>query len=430
MKKNLLKVMLVATALTMGATSVSAQTWTFKGKTDVWAAEGITLNGGAQYDENANAVTTGGVTFTGTSGFVSTAKGIGFKATGSTSDENISIVVPAGYKATVTVYTASNRTVVGSFGETTQTYNASWAASTKEFNNAQGTADITLYLYCNQNPGGDQQNKAPFLEEIKLTDMSKVKSFPWTAKAVATIGGTKTTIKTYNSTTDIDEGSEYTVTVEKVIEFDGAFYELKDDAFAANVFGKTFKMGGEAGNHEFNYEALENCVFYGEVENIYTEGQAANKAENISSLSNGGGYSAMSSNGGFVKVTFSVPQDGAYDIFLGMNNTNDKDRGFNYAVDDAEVSETITVGSKSAYLQEIINQQLTAGEHTLTMNITYSLTPIFDYVLVTKSNETTAISGVQADSNAQQAIFNLQGQQVKQAQKGLYIIDGKKVMVK
>ena len=113
MKKKLLnsmRVLLVAALLGVG-TSAWAQitTWTFVGNTDVWAASGVTLNGGAQYDENANAVTTGGVTFTGTEGFVSTAKGIGFNATGSTTDENISIVVPAGYKASVSVLTSGNR---------------------------------------------------------------------------------------------------------------------------------------------------------------------------------------------------------------------------------------------------------------------------------------------------------------------------------
>ena len=384
MKKQLLRMMLVAVAMVFGASGVWAQTtWEFVGNTAVWGAEGVTLNGGAQYDENANVVATGGVTFTGTSGFVATAKGIGFNAVGSTEDENISIVVPAGYKATVSIYTSGNRTVVGSFNGATQTFNANWISSTKEFDNSEGAGDVTLYLYCNQNPGGDQQNKAPFLEKIVLMDMSSAKAYPWTANAVAMIDGVKTTIKTYGSETDIVEGSQYTVIVDKAIKFGDDYYGLNDAQFAENVFGAIFTMGDAAANYEFNYEKIENVAFYGEIEDIYTEGLRANRAPDAHLLSNDCGYFAMGSEG-YVKVTFSVPEDGTYDLALGMNNTNDKDRGFNYAIDDNDVSETITVKAGNAYVQYIMGQTLTAGEHTLTLNITYSLTPVFDYLLITQ----------------------------------------------
>lgn len=431
MKKNLLKSVLVAAVLTMSGANASAQTWEFVNNTAVWAAEGVVLNGGSQYDENAAAVTTGGVTFTGEKGFVSTAKGLGFNTTGSTENENISIVVPVGYKASVSVYTSNNRTVVAKLGETTQTFNANWASATKEFSNVEGSEDATLYLYCNQNAGGADQKKAPFLERIVLTDMSKISSYPWTVKAVANVGGTKTTIKTYNSTNDVDEGSEYTVIVEKVIKFEDKYYMLNDEQFAADVYGKAFTMGNAAAEIEVNYVELSDVVFYGEVEDIYVEGKNANKQENISVLSNGGGYSAMSSNGGYVKIGFSVPEDAAYKLELGMNNTNSRERGFNYAIDDNEVSETITVGNGKAYVQTIEEQSLVEGEHTMTLNITYSLTPIFDYLIVTKTGEYVG-TGIEAVNAAAEdaAIYNLQGVRVEKAVKGLYIVGGRKVIVK
>lgn len=388
MKKRFtfIKTLLVAVALTTGANVWAQTTWNFL---DTSAWNSATLNGGNQYDESASTVATGGVTFTGTSGFVSTAKGIGFKATGSTSNENISIVVPVGYKAAVSIYTSSNRTVVADFDGATQTYNAGWASTTKEFDNEKGTKDITLYLYCNQNPGGSEQNKAPFLEQIVLTDMTKVKVFPWSADAVATIGGTKTVLKTYNSTADVAEGSEYTIGVDKVLEYNGDFYALNDDAFKTNVFGVTYKMGSTAGAHEFNYEKVDGAVFFGEIEDIYKEGVKAVAHADNNVLSNGGGYSAMGTEG-HVTVTFNVPTAGVYNLILGMNNTNDKERGFNYSIDDAEVSATISVTKYSAYVHEIENEYLTAGEHTLTMNITYSLTPVFDYLLVTEGESTVS----------------------------------------
>lgn len=388
MKKfTTIKTLLVG-LLACAATSALAQkTWTFVGNTTVWGAEAVTLKGGAQYDENAGAVDEGGVIFTGTSGFVSTAKGIGFNATGSIDDENISIVVPKGYKATVSIYTSSNRTVVAHFGDADDvTFNTNWATSTKEFNNEEGTEAVTLYLYCNQNAGGSDQKKAPFVESIVLTDMSNVKSFPWTANAVATIDGAKTTLKTYNSSIDVAEGSEYTVVVDKVIKKDDVFYALKDEAFAPNVYCTTYTMGDAAGAHEFTYEKVEDAVFYGEVESIFKEGVRANKGEGISVLSNGGGYSAMGTEG-YVTLSFNVPETAIYKLELGMNNTNDKERGFNYSIDGADVSETITVNATTSYVQEITEQTLSKGDHTITMNITYSLTPIFDYLLITKTGD-------------------------------------------
>ena len=49
----------------------------------------------------------------------------------------------------------------------------------------------------------------------------------------------------------------------------------------------------------------------------------------------------------------------------------------------------------------------------------------------TVDGETTAIDGITAGENAEDgAVYNLQGQRVVKAQKGLYIKDGRKVMVK
>jgi len=378
------KVFILLTLLTLSGGSTWAQTtWDFL-DTATWGAEGVTLNGGAQLNTNGEAVSEGGVTFTGTSGFVSTALGIGFYSVGSVDDEHISLVVPAGYKASVTVYTSSNRTVVAHFGDADDvTFNAAWSSSTKEFDNAEGSAATTLILYCNQNAGGSNQKQAPFLQKIVLTDMSTVKSYPWTATAVATIDGAKTTLKTYRSQTDVVEGSAYTVVVDKAIEYDGSFYVLNDYAFVSDVYGVTYTMGDAAATYEYNYEKAGNVVFYGEAENIFKEGKLANKAEDIAVLSNGGGYSAMGTEG-HVTFTFSVPEDYTYTLALGMNNTNSRERGFNYSIDGADVSETITVPANTPYVQEITDLTLTAGEHTITLNITYSLTPVFDYILVSK----------------------------------------------
>ena len=381
-QKQLLRTLLAALCLLVGTSSVWADaTWTFKDNTAVWAGDGVTLSGGNQYDKDAKATPSGGVTFTGTSGFVSTAKGIGFKAVGSTSNENISIVVPAGYKATVSIFTSNNRTVVGDFGGITQTYNAAWATTTKEFDNKEGATPVTLYLYCNQNPGGDNQKQAPFLESITLTDVSSVEAHSWTANAVATINEVKTTIKTYSSTADIDEGSNYTIVVDKVIKYDGNYYELSDAAFSANVFGKSYTMGSSDAEYEYTYVKAADAVFYGEAEDIYSAGSGATKSTGSTLLSNGEGYYASGQNAEYVTLAFNVPTAGYYKISVGMNNTNSSNRGFNYSIDGADASETITVPANSPYVQDI-SYYLESGDHTLKLNKTYSLTPVFDYMFV------------------------------------------------
>ena len=426
MKKHLLRMWLVVLMAVIGIGAQAQTTWQFAGNTDMWGADGITLSGGAQYDENANVVTTGGVTFTGTSGFVATARGIGFYAVGTAADENISIVVPAGFKAQVSVYTSGNRTVKGELGETNQLFNAAWASTTKEFSNVDGTEDATLYLYCTQNPGGAEQNKAPFLEKIVLMDMTSVSSYPWEANAVANIGGTKTVLKTWASESDVAEGDQYTIIVDKAIEKDGAIYVLDDEQFDANIFGKTFTMGGAAATIEINYVLAENAVFFGEVEAIKTANGSS--LQNITStvLSNGAGHSVMKTDS-YITLTFTVPEDGVYSLSLGMNNTNDKSRGFNYVIDGAdEVSETISVNAGTAYVQEINDITLTSGEHTLTVNCTYSLTPVFDYLLVTKTGA-AEVTDVYTVAGAPESLFgatwepsNAAGDMTLNTETGLY----------
>ena len=382
MKRNYMKTLLMAAGLLVGVASALAQTttWTFVNNQSTWS--NATLNGGKQYNEQVTEVNAGGVTFTGTNGFVATAKGLGFNAIGSTNDENISIVVPVGYKAQVSIYTSNNRTVIGVFGETSTTYNASWASSTKEFDNANGASDVILYLYCNQNPGGNEQNKAPFLEEIKLINMANTSAYPWTANAVATINDTKTTLKVYSSTDDVMESSEYTINVDKAIKYGEDYYALNDNRFSSNIFSTTQTMGNEAATFDFNYEKISDVVFYGEVEDIYTSGARISKQENISALSNAEGI-ALQGDGGYLVLQFNVPEDGYYNFMLGMNNTNNRERGFNYAIDSTDVSETITVPAFTPYVHKINTVYLTAGKHTLQLNLTYSLTPIFDYMLIT-----------------------------------------------
>ena len=401
MKKKLLnsmRVLLVA-ALLGGASSAWAQFTTFDfTNSTVWGsvtlptAEAPTVS----YDATGVAATTGNyVTFYSKEAKIvhatTATNGIGFSATGSTSDNYVKINIPAGYKASVTAYVSSNRNVQVKFGEKTETFSANWSEVEKIFDNSEGLEAVDLYIYCSANYGGAGQ--APYLRKIILTDMSAVSAYSWSANAVTTIGSAKTTIKTYSSSEDVPEGSSYTVVVDKVIKYNDEYYALNEASFAENIFGKTYTMGNANAVHEINYTKIDNVAFYGEAEDIYSSGSSANKDANNSLLSNGSGYYAQATSG-YVTLSFNVPENALYTIVLGMNNTNNKSRGFNYSIDGADVSETITVNASTAYVQNITNQFLAAGDHTIQLNCTYSLTPVFDYLLVIRTGDPIQIATI------------------------------------
>lgn len=74
-------------------------------------------------------------------------------------------------------------------------------------------------------------------------------------------------------------------------------------------------------------------------------------------------------------------------------------------------AESFTVGANTAYIDAIAGARSFIG---------------FDF----DDNTTTAIEGIAAEKAGNGEVFNLQGQRVAKAQKGLYIVDGKKVLVK
>ena len=69
------------------------------------------------------------------------------------------------------------------------------------------------------------------------------------------------------------------------------------------------------------------------------------------------------------------------------------------------------------------------------MDANPTIVPNKDYIVYmqengTFSNEPTAIESIAAEKDANNVIYDLTGRRVEKARKGLYIINGKKVLVK
>lgn len=150
--------------------------WDFT-ESSVWGsitlptAESNTKN----YQYNGVGGTTGNyVTFYSTEAKIvhpsTLTNGIGFSATGSTSDNYVKISVPAGYTATVTANCTSNRNLKVTFNGVVSPAFTDVVQYQEFANTTEGSLD--LYIYCTQNAGG--ASKQPWLKKIELKQTFQV----------------------------------------------------------------------------------------------------------------------------------------------------------------------------------------------------------------------------------------------------------------
>jgi len=84
-----------------------------------------------------------------------------------------------------------------------------------------------------------------------------------------------------------------------------------------------------------------------------------------------------------MKLTFTVSEAGVYSLTMPYYNSNGSDRRHTIVLDEDSISHDVSVPTKqSGVYSGIVN--LTAGEHTVEVYCHYSLTAIFDYLLVSK----------------------------------------------
>lgn len=215
---------------------------------------------------------------------------------------------------------------------------------------------------------------------------------PYTATlSVTTKIGDETLEPVVSSLTETDDKvCSWSYAYSKYVEKDGEYYVADD----VTSFVKTGTFtDGEQVSKTIVYTKEEGVAYFGEWEDkaVKTGGTFNNVA--YDNFSNGRGYALQQSAEPIMSVTFSVAEEGIYSIEMPYYNNNDKSRGHSIQLDGVELEKkSINSNTGGTFTTK---QFLAAGEHTMGVQITYSLTSAFDYLLVKKvadANTTTTIS--------------------------------------
>lgn len=183
----------------------------------------------------------------------------------------------------------------------------------------------------------------------------------------------------------------YTYYYPAYILYNGDYYKATSSTYGAEVTLDT---------NEHDYEAA-----YTKVEDVtivsFTEGEDADENQNSASgyevnvetntrYSNGVAKSTQGT-GSYFSVNVTIPADGNYTFSGPLYNPNEKSRKVDIYID--EIDDTmegqveVASGASSSFS---VDADLTAGTHTFIFYCDYSLTPMFDYLLVTQ-NSTTSV---------------------------------------
>lgn len=206
---------------------------------------------------------------------------------------------------------------------------------------------------------------------------------------------------------------------------DGAYYKADDTALGENgTFTETTTI-----ERTVKYTTVDSkVVYFGEWETDCTSSGSTYPTSSIEGFSNGKGKAIMKTDQ-TMSLTFNAAKEGTYEITMPYYNSNTSARRHQISLDDAVIVEDTSVDSKTGGTISY-SATLAAGEHTVTIQCMYSLTSVFDYLLVT-SDTATGINEINATKNTSiDAVYNLSGQRVAQPVKGLYIVNGKKVVVR
>lgn len=239
---------------------------------------------------------------------------------------------------------------------------------------------VTLLVYCTNAGGSDFSDPT-----VTITYAAAgAKTYNYTISAVAG----ETTLKELATGTDV-EGATYSQTgIPEVIEKDGAYYRLSD----ANVTDRqeSFTIGTSDLNGIINYTKDDDIAFFKEIEDCgYTGTNYPETKANY--LSNGSAIAAMGT-GKTIDIPFTISSDGTYKLTMPCVNINNRARQYTINLISGEetlyTSETATVAINGSGTFEYTTA-LAAGDYTLRVNIVYSLTPAFDYLLIEKAASPT-----------------------------------------
>ncbi len=243
------------------------------------------------------------------------------------------------------------------------------------------------------------------VEDVKYLSVNDAQKFEitaegdniWTVPVRKPYTATLSVTKKIGNETSEPVVTQLTETDDKVCSWSYAYsmyVEKNGEYYVADDVTSFVKTGtftnGEQVSKTIVYTKEEGVAYFGEWEDnaVKTGGTFNNVANN--NFSNGRGYSLQQSATPTMSVTFSVAEDGIYSIEMPYYNNNNRSRGHSIQLDGVELEKKdINSNTGGTFTTE---QFLAAGEHTMGVQITYSLTSAFDYLLVKKVADTRTIT--------------------------------------
>ncbi len=208
-------------------------------------------------------------------------------------------------------------------------------------------------------------------------------------------------------------------------KYDGSYYLCDNSTFLQSG---TFKADKEVVKKTIDYSRKDASVaFFGEWESdeVAASSITVNYVDK-NSFSGARGKNMMKTDG-TLTMPFTLAEAGEYQITMPYVNENSKSRDHAISVDgSAEDITSVASGGSGTYDKKFT---LAAGDHNIVIRCVYSLTPTFDYALVKRIGG-TGITDVTAGTNGNDTYYTLQGVRVAEPRKGLYIVNGRKVVVK
>jgi|GEM_PF-2170865 len=390
MKRKLLSFGLLAAGLLTAGNAMAEDaydvTWNFADST-VWQdgagnAKIDVSDASKQYDNTAAEVTSGGVTFNFTSTSsayfkVSRTTCLWWYAAGSHLGNNISIDVPAGYRATFTFGAVSKSRPF--YFTTTGGTDSTMISSTEYSYNNEGTSTVTLTIWAsNPMKDGSSNNR---LNSLRLRDVSNLPTHSYTATAKCG----DTVLDTW-TVSEIEEESKYNVYAKYIIEKDSKYYVLNDDNFTSTStgsFGYAQTMGTEDASFEISYEEYngENeIVYFIEAEDLNSN---TNPTENTD---RSGGKNAYIT--GSKKASIGNFGIGTYSIEVGY--VNDRNVLLRNSGSDNTTNTILTftggsMGSSQEFTLKAATDLYLTGYTTTQGKLNQSGS--FDYVLIKKISD-------------------------------------------
>jgi|GEM_PF-2950324 len=237
------------------------------------------------------------------------------------------------------------------------------------------TVDEVKYLSVN-----DAQKFEITADGTNTWDVEVRKPYTATVSLVTTIAGVESEPVTTTFTETDDKVCSWSLSNPLCVLNEGVYYKLTDATLT--YLSGTFNDKDNI-EKEITYEPANLIAYFAEFENSQETGSTY-PVSGIAGFSNGKGKAIMKTDKTMTQ-TFTVSDAGIYTISIPYKNTNSKSRDYKVAVDGV-VGETYSIasGASGVYTNKL---ELAEGEHNIVITCVYSLTPVFDYIVVENTDD-------------------------------------------